>query len=617
MNMHSRWLSMPDGVLSAEQARQLESLAETLSPEQALWVSGYLAGLSARESRTTFARPSTGEPRARVTILYGSETGNAAGLSRLAHERATARGLDARVIDMADYKTRELKREAHILIVTATHGEGDPPDPARGFYEFVMGRKAPKLNGVRFAVLALGDSTYTHFCQAGKDFDMRLEALGALRLTERVDCDVDFDNPAEAWIDRVIEALAESMPAAGEAPAPASVGLPDALTHFLQPDGLAIPTARRYDRKNPLEARLVDSIVLNGRGSDKETRHIELSIEDSGLIFEPGDSLGIVAENDPELVDDVIKAARLEPDTPVNGAGEERRLADALHTDYEITALTPPFLKSYAELVQSDELRALVESDDREPLQRFLAENQIIDVLARYPLAEPDASAFVKMLRKLQPRLYSIASSQKAFPGEVHLTVAPVHYTLNGRTRKGVASTYLSDRRGPDDAIKVYVEPNKTFKLPDDPATSIIMIGAGTGIAPYRAFLQEREESDARGPAWLIFGDRRFRTDFLYQIEWQGYLKDGLLTRMDVAFSRDQDEKVYVQHRLLEQAREVYAWLEAGAHLYVCGDANSMAPDVHAALHRIVQREGAVSAEKATDYVRQLQEEKRYLRDIY
>jgi sulfite reductase (NADPH) flavoprotein alpha-component len=470
-------------------------------------------------------------------------------------------------------------------------------------------------------VLALGDSTYEHFCQTGKDFDARLEALGATRLVERVDCDVDFDDPAEAWADRAVAALAEAMPAAGETPAqpPGGVptGLPESLARLLQPEAAAAPAAPRYDRKNPFEARLLESLVLNGRGSDKETRHVELSIEDSGLVFEPGDSLGIVAENDPALVEEVIETAGLDLEAPVNGSGEERRLADALLSDYEITVLTPPFLKGYAELAGSDELRALVEGEDRAPLQRFLAENRIIDVLARYPAQGLDAQAFTGLLRKLQPRLYSIASSQKASPDEVHLTVAPVRYALNGREHKGVASTYLSDRREPDDTVKVYVEPNKTFKPPEDPATPIIMIGAGTGIAPYRAFLQEREETGAGGPAWLIFGDRRFRTDFLYQTEWQGYLKDGLLTRMDVAWSRDGAEKDYVQHRILDRSRDIYAWLEDGAHLYVCGDAERMAPDVHDALHKVVEREAGVDAEEAAGYVRRLQEEKRYLRDVY
>lgn len=610
---------MPEGVLSAEQARQLELLAETLSAEQALWISGYFASLSAQRTQpAATAQPAGGDAPARVTILYGSETGNAARVAELARERAAAKGLEARLIDMADYKTRELKSETHLLVVTATHGEGDPPDPAAGFYEFVMSRKAPTLADAHYTVLSLGDSTYEHFCQTGKDFDARLEALGATRLIERVDCDVDFDEPAEAWVDRVVAALAESLPAAGEAaPAAGPTGLPASLTQLLQADGAAPRTRPRHDRKNPFEARLLDSIVLNGRGSDKDTRHIELTIEESALAFEPGDSLGIVAENDPALVEAVIEAAGLNRESPVNGAAEERRLADALLTDYEITVLTPPFLKGYAELAGAEELRALVDGENRAPLQRFLVENQVIDVLDRYPAPGLEAEGFTRLLRKMQPRLYSIASSQKAFPDEVHLTVAAVRYDLNGRARKGVASTYLSDRRGLDDAVKVYVEPNKTFKLPEDPATPIIMIGAGTGVAPYRAFLQEREETGAKGPAWLIFGDRRFRTDFLYQTEWQGYLKAGLLTRMDVAWSRDQEEKDYVQHRMLDRARDIYAWLEDGAHLYVCGDAERMAPDLHDALHKVVEREAGVDAEAAASYVRALQEEKRYLRDVY
>lgn len=603
----------PDGLLDEQQAAALGRLAETLSPEQALWVSGYLAGLGAQASLPD-EQPAAGAGAPRVTILYGSETGNAAGLARLAQQRAGEKGLEARIVDMADYRSRELKYETDLLIITSTHGEGDPPDPAVGFYEFVMGRKAPKLEGARFAVVALGDSTYEHFCQTGKDFDVRLEALGATRIHERVDCDVDFDVPAEAAIDALVDILSREVPADRRAEARAAV--PTFAPFALPGAGTAARTAR-HDRKKPFEATIIESIVLNGRGSDKDTRHIELLIEGSGLAFEPGDSLGVVPRNDPDLVAELIEVLGFDAETPVANGKGDKSLADALLHDYEITTLTPTFLKGYAERTEDEELLELAGEGGHQALRRFMQTNQVLDVVGRYPANGMGAQDFAGLLRKLKPRLYSIASSQKVTPDEAHITVAPVRYALNGRARGGVASTHLADRLGIDDTVPVYVEPNRAFKLPADPSTPIIMIGAGTGVAPYRAFLQEREELGEVGPAWLIFGERRFRTDFLYQTEWQRHLKEGLLTRMDIAFSRDQEEKVYVQHRMLERARDLYAWLEDGAHLYVCGDAERMAPDVHDALIGIVERERGVAREAAAEYVAGLQRSRRYLRDVY
>jgi sulfite reductase (NADPH) flavoprotein alpha-component len=372
-----------------------------------------------------------------------------------------------------------------------------------------------------------------------------------------------------------------------------------------------------FDSSHPRPALILDNFVLSGRGSDKETRHLELSLEGSGLEYEPGDSLGIVVENDPLVVNELIEALRLKPEEPVPDGTGDVPLATALARHYEITTVTPRFVERYAELADAALLRNLVRPERRSDLLAYLYGRHIIDLVEEFPAPGFDGKTFVAMLRKLQPRLYSLASSPAAYPGEAHLTIAIVRYESHGRIHKGVASAYLGERRSLDDTVLVYRERNDNFRLPSNGAAPIIMVGAGTGVAPFRAFLQEREAAGSTGRSWLFFGDRRFRTDFLYQIEWQRLVKDGKLTRMDVAFSRDQEHKIYVQHRLLERGKDVYAWLQDGATLYVCGDANRMAPDVHEALLAIVAREGRMSREQAEEYVRRLQQEKRYQRDVY
>ena len=596
------------GLFDADQVSALGELLPTLSQHQALWLSGYLAGLGGQAPAQTRQAPAS-QDAPTVTVLYGTETGTAAAVARQAADRLGGRGLNAKAVNMADYKTRDLKNESHVLLVAATHGEGDPPDPAAGFFEFLWSRKAPKLQGVKYAVLSLGDSSYVHFCQAGKDLDARFEELGAQRIAERADCDVDYEAPTEAWITSVGDALvAENAPAGETQPTGAGPGLA-AL-------GVGAPAqqAPAYSRKNPYPAEVLDAIKLTGRGSDKDTRHIELSLDGSGLTFQPGDSLGVVPRNSDALVGDVLDALKLEPDAPVTVGETEKPLAEALRTDCELTQLTPGFLRAYAEATGAEDLSALVQ--DTAALQAFLKEHQVADVLAHYP-ASLDAARFIGMLRKLQPRLYSIASSQNALPDEVHLTVAVTRTTPAGRARDGAASTFLADRVAPGETVGVYVHRNEAFKLPEDPARPIIMIGPGTGVAPFRAFLQEREETGASGKTWLFFGERRFREDFLYQTDFQRWRNAGVLTRMAVAFSRDQVDKVYVQDRLRANAREVYAWLQDGAALYVCGDAEAMAPAVHGALAEILQDQGGLSADAAEDRLKQMQRERLYQRDVY
>lgn len=587
--------------LTPEQAELLERLSATLSPEQARWISGYLAG--AHGALAEYAEPMS-RAAAPITILYGSETGNAEGLAEQARRQAEAQGLAARTIDMADYKTRELRNERLVLIVTATHGEGDPPDPAEDFYRFLHSRKTPKLEGAKFAVLALGDSSYEHFCQTGRDLDARLEALGAERIHARVDCDVDYEDTAGDWIRQALDAFARH---ADTVPGDNVVAFGPTKTR--QP-----PV---YDKNNPFRAEILENLVLNGRGSDKETHHVELSLADSGIVFEPGDALCVVPENRPAAVAELIEALALKPDTRVTTRNGETSLEDALLREYEITTVTPPFIEAYAALTESDALKALAGDDNRKPLMAYAGDRQVIDVVLEHPPASIDAQHFIDSLRRLRPREYSIASSYNANPDEVHLTIAAVRYHSANGYREGVASTYLADQLKAGDSVPVYVQRNKNFKLPADPSAPIIMVGPGTGVAPFRAFVEEREYQGADGSNWLFFGDRRFRTDFLYQTEWQRWLKEGVLERMNVAFSRDSDEKVYVQDRMREHSRELYAWLEAGAYFYVCGDAEYMAPDVHQALVDIVREEGGRTEEQAQVYVRQLQRDKRYQRDVY
>jgi sulfite reductase (NADPH) flavoprotein alpha-component len=597
--------------LTVQQWEQVRALARSLTPGQRLWLTGYFAGLNAAwdegaSAAILDATPSpsqqAGQGSRTLTILYGSETGNSAALASSLADTARGLGRTPTVVDMADYKTRRLKDEQDLLIVVSTYGEGDPPQPAADFFEFVEGRKAPQLPNLRYAVLALGDSTYEKYCEAGKRLDRRLEELHAVRLYARADCDVDYDDPAAIWMKAVLPLV---VPEEVETPQP-------------QPGLFAAPrmgSAPAFDKRNPFAATITENIVLTGRGSSKETRHIEMTLAGSGLSFLPGDALGIVPRNDPALVDAMLDCLGAEGDAPIGIKDRHTTLRDALETHFEIMATTPRFLDHWAALSGAAELERLIQSDDADARAAFMHGHHIIDIMRAYPIAGLEAQTFVTGLRPLQPRLYSIASSFAALPDEVHLTVATVRYALHGQPRAGVASGHLAEFGAPDATVPVYVQPNPHFRLPDDDAP-IIMIGAGTGVAPYRAFLQEREVRGASAPAWLFFGERNFRTDFLYQTEWQAYLKDGLLTRMDVAFSRD-GQKVYVQHRLREQADALFGWLEDGAHLYVCGDAARLAPDVHEALCAIVQSCGGLEAESAEEYLRDLQHAHRYQRDVY
>lgn len=584
---------------------QIESLKQAVagySQSQLYWASGYLAGLAAGGLAQPGTAPAASADEApRISILYGSQTGNGRRVAESLERAAAARGLAASAINMSDYPSARLKQEKLLLIVVSTHGEGEPPDDAISLYEFLGSRRAKGLQDLRYTVLALGDSSYEHFCQTGRDFDERLTAAGAGRLHDLIECDVDFDEAAADWSGAALDAAADIV----EALAP-EAGVPAPVLR-------AVPPVPRWTRENPYPAEVLASQSIVGRGSSKNVLHVELSLADSGLSYQPGDALGIVAPNPGWLVDDLLEAAGLEGGDALPDDGGELR--DALSTRYEITTLNRRFLEAWVERTGDGELKNLLNSAGP-ALRRWMWQHQIVDVLRQYP-AEVPADALVGMLRKMPPRLYSIASSADEVGEEVHLTVAEVAYEAWDRPHWGSTSSWLARALAEGGEAPVFVEPNERFRLPADPATPIVMIGPGTGVAPFRGFMQAREAAGATGRNWLFFGDRNFESDFLYQSEWLRYRKQGLLTRLDVAFSRDTAEKRYVQHVMAEQARELYAWLEDGAVIYVCGDAERMAPDVDAALTHIIAGQSGVTTEAAAERVLGLRKDGRYLRDVY
>jgi sulfite reductase (NADPH) flavoprotein alpha-component len=633
-------LQVTNSPFSQEQVDLLNQLFPTLTDYQRIWITGYLsiaqasgaqiasspqlaplqatvesqAGQSAQAAPTAQAVLAAEAPAVQaaaipkdVTILFGSQTGNCQRLAKSLSSKLQDKGFDVTLSAMRDYKTNSLKKVSSLLIIASTHGEGDPPDNAISFYEFLHSKRAPQLEGVKYSVLALGDTSYEFFCKTGKDFDKRLEELGGTRITNRIDCDLDFDEPAAEWFNAVIQSLSVD-----HAPAGSTGGLEAA------PINQAVE-ASTYSRTNPFRAEVIENINLNGRGSHQETRHLVLSLEGSNLQFKPGDCLGILPENNPELVHSIIAASGWNPIEPivVNKQGEKRPLKDALRENFEITVLTKPLLEQAAELSNNEALRELVKPGNEQQLKSYLEGRDLLDLVKDFGPWKVISSKFVTILRKLPTRLYSIASSFEANPDEVHLTIRAVRYEAHNRQRYGVASVQVADRLQPGDTVQVYVHENENFRLPEDSSKPIIMIGPGTGVAPFRAFMQEREETEAEGKSWLFFGDRHFLTDFLYQTEWQRWMKDGVLTRMDVAFSRDTDQKVYVQHRMQEKSSELYAWLQEGATVYVCGDEKHMAHDVHKTLLAILEKEGGLNATEAESYLASLQEQKRYQRDVY
>ncbi len=596
--------------LAPEQVVSLNDLLQGLQADQLLWMEGFISGLraaggSARSTAETALSRGAAAPE--LTVLYGTESGNSESLADLTAKAAKAAGFKARALNMADTQVAKLRDIENLLVIVSTWGEGDPPETAVEFYENFMSDQAPKLEKTRFSVLGLGDTSYEEFCKMGKDFDARLEALGAKRIHDRVDCDVDYDDDFAKWHVAALKALETLALPADEAGTSAALATAPAA-----------PAATvQYSRKNPFPAELTERVLLNGEGSAKETIHLEFSLEGSGLQYEAGDALAVVPHNADDVVEDFIKTTGLDPDGQVTIKEQEYTLRTALTSQLDITALSLPVMKRYNEIARDAKLEKLLDPANKAELQDYLYGREIIDLLHEFPAKEITADALVGIMRKLPPRLYSIASSPKAHPGEVHLTVGVVRYDAHGRKRKGVCSTYLSDRIGTGEKAEVFVTTNKHFKLPANNDTPIIMVGPGTGIAPFRAFVEERKAIGAKGKNWLFFGDQHYLTDFLYQTEWQEHLADGVLRKLDVAFSRDQKRKIYVQDRMRENAKELYDWLEQGAYFYVCGDASRMATDVDLALHAIIEEHGELNKDDAKAYVKKLKDEKRYLRDVY
>lgn len=589
---------------------QLSRLAEAvagLSAPELLWASGYLYGLAqaggVAVGATAAGAAVASAPAGTLTILYGSQTGNAKGVAESIKALASGKGLQVQLASMSDFKPKQLKKETHLIVVTSTLGEGEPPENAVDLHGQLKAGKLGKLDGLKFAVLGLGDSSYEFFCQAGKDFDAFLEKAGAERVTARADLDVDYRAAAAEWAEQAVSALAATLGGSAAA-APAQVGVFGVATAHSQ-----------YDKFNPYLATLTTNQKITGRDSTKDIRHIEISLEESGITYQPGDALGVWFDNDAALVAEVLALTGLSGSESVTVEGNSLALTDALTRHFELTRLHGGFITGLAELSDSAELKAIAAG--KAQTTALAASAQIVDVLKRYP--QPlAAEQLIALLRPLTPRMYSIASSQAEVDEEVHLTVGVVRYPqADGTVRSGGASSYLADRLAEGSQLRVFVEHNDNFRLPEDGNTPVIMVGPGTGIAPFRAFIQQRDADGASGKNWLFFGNPHFTQDFLYQVEWQKYVKSGLLTKIDLAFSRDQAKKIYVQDRLREQGAEVYAWLEQGAHFYVCGDANRMAKDVQEALLDILVQHGGKSREAAEEYLNELRRAKRYQRDVY
>jgi sulfite reductase (NADPH) flavoprotein alpha-component len=569
------------------------------TPEQRAWLNGFLAGLhSSAPAEPAPAGSKNAEP---LLILFGSQTGTAEGLAKKVAKESQPRGFAPKVLALNDFETANLAAAAKTVIISSTWGDGEPPDNAVNFWNWLNAESAPRLENLQFAVLGLGDKNYSDFCGASKKFDARLEALGAKRLVSRGECDADYEAAAKNWIDGLWEKLGATTHLSTAA----------AGTGQLAPD-----KPPGFNKENPFPARLLKNILLNQPGSSKEVRHYEISLAGSGLTYEAGDALGVVPVNCPELVDDLLAALKCKGDEPVKIDGTAMSLREAFTRHFDITRPTQDLITVAGERGFANGLSPLLAPDRRDDLKRWIFGRDVLDVIGLLPAPMP-FTELQPLLRKLSPRLYSISSSPKAHPGEVHLTVSAVRYESHGRPRKGVASTFLADRVGDAEFVNVFVQASHGFRPPTSGDSPMIMVGPGTGIAPFRAFLEDRAATGAKGRNWLFFGDQKRSADFLYAEQLGGWQKSGLLTRLDLAFSRDQPEKVYVQDRMLENATEFWSWLEDGAYFYVCGDASRMAKDVDAALHKIIETAGGKSPDEAKAYVAKLKSDKRYQRDVY
>lgn len=585
--------------LNEQQLGALTSLTAGATREQLLWINGYFQGLLASAgSARPLATASLPKSNKQLKILYGTHTGRSKTIAGQLVSKLAARGVEAVSIALDEYKTRQLTSETNLVFIVSTHGEGEPPAMAEDFHSFVTGKRAPQLPNLNYSVVALGDKSYKLFCQTGIDIDQALAKSGAKPILPVLTLDVDFEDEAERWINDFTNVFAETSPAlvqTNPAPEPIQSGV-------------------TYSRRKPFHATVIDKVKITGRGSDKEVYHVELSLEGSGITYEPGDSVGILANNPPELVDAILKQAGFTGSEEVVLKEGAFSLREALTGHLEITVLNREVIQKYQEKAGSEKLRDVIANEQE--LDKYLYGHDVLDLLEEFSFALA-AQDLADVLRSFPARLYSISSSQAAVGDEVHITVATVRYSNKGRSRGGACSTYLADRIEVDSQVSVFIEKNPAFKLPENEETPVILIGAGTGVAPFRSFLQHREANNQKGKTWLFFGERRFHSDFLYQVEWQKLLKDGFLEKIDVAFSRDQEEKIYVQNRLIDRQKEVFEWLKNGANIYLCGDMKQMARDVQETLLRIFETQGGMSEEKALEYLKTLKKERRFQLDVY
>ena len=588
---------------------EILNLLPTLTPLQLAWLSGYawsqasgveqpLVGQHLAANLTVLSA----EPFS-ITVLSGSQTGNAKSVADKVAAELTEAGIAVKRVALKDYKAKTIADEKYLLLVTSTQGEGEPPEEGVVLHKLLNGKKTPKLTELQFAVLGLGDSSYPNFCQAGKDFDQRFAELGATRLFERVDADLDYSATAEQWIRDIVAIIKEK--AAQASPVVQSIAT-----------ATTAPVAKesQYNKANPFPATLITNQKITGRQSDKDVRHLEFDLAGSDLHYQAGDALGVWFDNDPTLVDEILSLAQIDPTTEVTIEGKTQTISTALLSHLELTQNTPACVKGYAALANNEQLNDLVA--DNQALQELVQRTPIVDVLHKFP-AKLTAEQLVSLLRPLTPRLYSISSSPAEVGEEVHLTVGVVRFEHEGRARSGAASSFLADRVEEDGTVRVFVEHNDNFRLPSDTTKPIIMVGSGTGVAPFRAFMQQRVADEASGKNWLIFGNPHFASDFLYQTEWQQFAKEGFLHKYDFAWSRDQEKKIYVQDKIRENSTALWQWLQEGAYFHVCGDASKMAKDVEQALLDVIAKEGNLSPDEAEDYLNELREEKRYQRDVY
>lgn len=587
--------------LNPEQLARLQAATTDFTPAQLAWVSGYFWGVLNQQPGSNAAALAPVAEMPGITLISASQTGNARRVAEALRDDLIAAKLNVTLINAGDYKFKQIANEKLLIVVASTQGEGEPAEEAVALHKFLFSKKAPKLNNTAFAVFGLGDTSYEFFCQAGKDFDSKLAELGGERLLDRVDADVEYQAAAAEWRARLVEVLKARAPAA-----PSVQAVAGGAVNEIQ--------SSPYTKEAPLTASLAVNQKITGRNSEKDVRHIEIDLGDSGLRYQPGDALGVWYQNDPALVKELVELLWLKGDEPVTVEGKTLSLAEALQWHFELTVNTGNIVENYATLTRSETLLPLV--GDKAQLQHYAATTPIVDMV-RFSPAQLDAQALVDLLRPLTPRLYSIASSQAEVESEVHVTVGVVRYEIEGRARAGGASSFLADRVEEEGEVRVFIEHNDNFRLPSNPQTPVIMIGPGTGIAPFRAFMQQRAADGAEGKNWLFFGNPHFTEDFLYQVEWQRYVKEGVLSRIDLAWSRDQKEKVYVQDKLRQQGAELWRWINDGAHIYVCGDANRMAKDVEQALLEVIAEFGGMDIEAADEFLSELRIERRYQRDVY